>query len=81
MKFIPNAVMIGFVNSLAILVFIAQTPHFIGGSLMTWVFLLVTIALIYAIPYVIKGIPAPLIAVVILSIIAVYSGANLNTVG
>ena len=65
MKFIPNAVMIGFVNSLAILVFIAQTPHFIGGSLMTWVFLLVTIALIYAIPYVIKGIPAPLIAVVI----------------
>ncbi|MGM9944819.1 MAG: SulP family inorganic anion transporter, partial [Lysinibacillus sp.] len=34
MKFIPNAVMIGFVNSLAILVFIAQTPHFIGGSLM-----------------------------------------------
>jgi sulfate permease, SulP family len=81
MKFIPNAVMIGFVNSLAILVFIAQTPHFIGGDLMTWVFLLVTIVLIYAIPYVIKGIPAPLIAVVILSVVAVYSGINLKTVG
>ncbi|AWE07561.1 sulfate permease [Lysinibacillus sp. 2017] len=81
MKFIPNAVMIGFVNSLAILVFIAQTPHFIGGSLMTWLFLLLTIVLIYAIPYVIKGIPAPLIAVVILSIVAVYSGINLKTVG
>lgn len=81
MKFIPNAVMIGFVNSLAILVFMAQMPHFIGGSLMTWGFLLLTIVLIYAIPYVIKGIPAPLIAVVILSVVAVYSGLNLNSVG
>ncbi|MCH7322053.1 SulP family inorganic anion transporter [Solibacillus sp. MA9] len=81
MKFIPNAVMIGFVNSLAILVFIAQMPHFIGGDLYTWVFLLTTIALIYGIPYLIKGIPAPLIAVVILSVVAFYSGVTLNTVG
>lgn len=81
MKFIPNAVMIGFVNSLAILVFIAQTPHFIGGDIVTWAFLLATIALIYAIPFVIKGIPAPLIAVVILSAVAIYSGFNLKTVG
>lgn len=81
MKFIPNAVMIGFVNSLAILVFVAQTPHFIGGNFATWAFLLATIALIYTIPFVIKGIPAPLIAVVILSIVAIYSGVNLNTVG
>ncbi|MEK4229438.1 SulP family inorganic anion transporter [Solibacillus sp. FSL H8-0538] len=81
MKFIPNAVMIGFVNSLAILVFMAQTPHFFGGSLMTWIFLLATIAFVYGIPYVIKGIPAPLIAVVILSVVAVYAGFDLNTVG
>ena len=81
MKFIPNAVMIGFVNSLAILVFIAQMPHFIGGSGMTWLFLLATIALIYAIPYVVKVIPAPLIAVVILSVVAVAMGVNLKTVG
>lgn len=81
MKFIPNAVMIGFVNSLAILVFIAQMPHFIGGNLMTWVFLLGTIALIYIIPFVIKGIPAPLIAVVLLSVTVVYLGIDLKTVG
>ncbi len=81
MKFISNAVMLGFVNSLALLVFIAQTPHFIGGSLLTWVFLLVTIALVYLIPYVIKSIPSPLITVVILTIVAIYSGANLSTVG
>lgn len=81
MKFIPNAVMIGFVNSLAILVFIAQTPHFIGGDGMTWLFLLLTIVFIYLIPLFIKGIPAPLIAVVVLSIIAVYTGIDLKTVG
>lgn len=81
MKFISNAVMLGFVNSLALLVFIAQTPHFIGGSLLTWVFLLVTIALVYLIPYVIKGIPSPLITVVILTVVAIYSGVNLSTVG
>ena len=81
MKFIPNAVMIGFVNSLAILVFIAQTPHLIGGNLMTWIFLLSTIALIYIIPFVIKGIPAPLIAVVLLSVAVVYLGIDLKTVG
>lgn len=81
MKFISNAVMLGFVNSLAILVFIAQTPHFIGESLMTWVFLLVTMALVLLIPYVFKAIPSPLITVVILTVVAIYSGVNLNTVG
>ena len=81
MKFIPNAVMLGFVNSLAILVFIAQTPHFIGGNFETWIFLLVTIASIYIIPKFIKAIPAPLIAVTIMSLLAVYLGSDLKTVG
>ena len=81
MKFISNAVMLGFVNSLALLVFIAQTPHFLGKDFTTWIFLLVTIALVYLIPYVIKGIPSPLITVVILTVVAIYSGVNLSTVG
>ena len=81
MKFISNAVMLGFVNSLALLVFMAQTPHFIGKNTTTWLFLLLTIALVYLIPYVVKGIPSPLITVVILTIVAIYSGINLSTVG
>jgi len=81
MKFIPNAVMLGFVNSLAILVFLAQTPHFIGGNIETWVFLLVTIGLIYVIPRFFKTIPAPLIAVVVLSVVAVMIGSDMKTVG
>lgn len=81
MKFIPNAVMLGFVNSLAILVFLAQTPHFIGGNIETWVFLLVTIGLIYVIPRFFKAIPAPLIAVVVLSVVAFMIGSDMKTVG
>src|SRR5699024_7368948 len=38
MKFIPNAVMIGFVNALAILIFMAQVPHFVGINNVTYVF-------------------------------------------
>lgn len=81
MKFIPNAVMLGFVNSLAILVFIAQTPHFIGQNVETWIYLLITIASIYIIPKVIKGIPAPLIAVIIMSTLAIFLESDIKTVG
>lgn len=81
MKFIPRAVMIGFVNSLAILIFMAQVPHFIGVSGMTYAFVAVTLLIVYIVPRFFKAIPAPLIAIVLLSVIAVYSGVDLRTVG
>jgi len=81
MKFIPNAVMIGFVNSLAILIFMAQVPHFIGISTMTYVFVGITLVLVYTLPRFIKVIPAPLIAIVALTIVAIFSGINLRTIG
>ncbi|WP_373561628.1 SulP family inorganic anion transporter [Lysinibacillus sphaericus] len=81
MKFIPNAVMIGFVNSLAILIFLAQVPHFIGISTMTYVFVAVTLLLVYTLPRFIKVIPAPLIAIVVLTAVAIFSGVELRTIG
>lgn len=81
MRFIPNAVMIGFVNSLAILVFMAQLPHFIGGNSMTYLFLFITIGLVYLIPKFFKMIPAPLIAVVLLTATALVFHLDLKTVG
>ncbi|AJK88486.1 hypothetical protein PI85_20020 [Lysinibacillus sp. A1] len=81
MKFIPNAVMIGFVNSLAILIFLAQVPHFIGISTMTYVFVAVTLLLVYTLPRFIKVIPAPLIAIVVLTALAIFSGVELRTIG
>ena len=81
MKFIPNAVMIGFVNSLAILIFMAQVPHFVGISTMTYVFVAITLILVYTLPRFIKVVPAPLIAIVLLTVITIYSGVELRTIG
>ncbi|MGD6875056.1 SulP family inorganic anion transporter [Bacillus infantis] len=81
MKFIPRAVMIGFVNALAILIFMAQVPHFLGISTMTYVFVAITLAIVYILPRFLKAIPAPLIAIVVLTAVAIYSGTELRTVG
>lgn len=81
MKFIPRAVMIGFVNSLAILIFMAQVPHFLGISNMTYVFVAITLVIVYVLPRFFKAIPAPLIALVLLTSIAMYVGFDLRTVG
>ncbi len=81
MQFIPRGVMIGFVNSLAILIFMAQVPHFIGINNMTYVFVGVTLLIVYLVPRFIKSIPAPLIAIVALTTVALYSNVELRTVG
>lgn len=81
MKFIPRAVMIGFVNALAILIFMAQVPHFIGISNLTYVFVAITLAIVYIVPRFIKSIPAPLIAIVLLTAVEIYMHLDLRTVG
>ncbi|TCP64581.1 SulP family inorganic anion transporter [Baia soyae] len=81
MKFIPRAVMMGFVNALAILIFMAQVPHFIGISNMTYIFVGITLLMIYVIPRFIKSIPSPLIAIILLTTVAIFSDVDLRTVG
>lgn len=81
MKFIPRAVMIGFVNSLAILIFTAQVPYFWGKSLLTYIFLGITLVILIFVPKFLKVIPAPLIAIVVLTVASVASGVHLQTVG
>ncbi|AOV07567.1 SulP family inorganic anion transporter [Sporosarcina ureilytica] len=81
MRFIPNSVMLGFVNALGIMIFLAQMPYLIGGSMMTYVFAVVTLILVYAIPRFFTLIPAPLLAIIIMTVIAFISGVNLQTIG
>ena len=81
MRFIPNSVMLGFVNALGIMIFMTQMPYLIGGGIMTYVFAGVTLVLIYLIPRFIKVIPAPLIAIIFMTIIALVSGVNLQSIG
>lgn len=81
MRFIPNSVMLGFLNALGIMIFMTQMPYLIGASVMTYVFAGVTLVLIYLIPRFIKVIPAPLITIVVMTSIALISGVNLQSVG
>ncbi|CAB5567293.1 Putative sulfate transporter ychM [Citrobacter werkmanii] len=81
MRFIPTAVMTGFVNALGILIFFAQVPHLWGKSPLIWGLFILTLLIVLWVPRLIKTIPAPLIAIVLLTIFTVSSGQLLPTVG
>lgn len=81
MRFIPAAVMTGFVNALGILIFFAQVPHFWGKSPLIWGLFILTLLIALWLPRFIKNIPAPLVAIVLLTVFTVTSGQLLPTVG
>lgn len=80
-SFVPHSVMNGFVNALAILVFIAQLTQFKGQSWVMYALVALTLAIIYIIPLFTKAIPSALIAIIVVSIISISLGLNINTVG
>jgi SulP family sulfate permease len=81
MKFIPRSVMVGFVNALAILIFLAQLDHFIGESWIMYALVAGTLAIIYILPRFTKIVPSPLVAIVIITVIAIFGGFGVRTVG
>lgn len=81
MIFIPRPVMIGFVNSLAILIFIAQLVHFEGESWQIYAFVAGALVIIYVLPRFVKAIPSPLVAIVVMTIIAALTHSSTKTVG
>ena len=82
MRFIPRSVMTGFVNALAILIFIAQLPHLFGEDIPVIVYPLVLVGLVIMVlvPRLTSVVPAPLIAIVLLTIVVVVSGWKLPNV-
>ena len=81
MKFVPRSVMTGFVNALAILIFTAQLPHFVGESWPMFAMVAGALAIIYILPRFTKAVPSPLVAIIVISLIAVMTGSNVRTVG
>ena len=89
MRFIPRTVMTGFVNALAILIFLAQVPHILltgeadAASMlpMNLAFIAGGLVIIYGLPRITKAVPAPLVAIVALSGLAIGAGIDLPTVG
>lgn len=79
--FIPHSVMIGFVNALAILIFMAQLTHFVGESWLMYVMVAATLAIIYILPRFTKVVPSALVAIIVITVIVILSDFNLSTVG
>lgn len=81
MRFIPRSVMIGFVNALAILIFTSQLPDLIGVPWLVYPMVIVGLAIIFLLPKLTKAVPAPLVAIVVLTAAAVIFDWEVPTVG
>jgi len=85
MRFVSKSVMTGFVNALAILIFLAQLPELdLGVEGVTWLtYVLVGagLAIIYLFPYVTKAVPSPLVTIVVLTALTMAFGWDVRTVG
>ncbi|MEO6053478.1 MAG: SulP family inorganic anion transporter [Chthoniobacterales bacterium] len=81
LKFVSRSVMTGFVNALAILIFMAQLHEFHGARWPTYVMVAGGLAIIYILPRFTKAIPSPLVCIVVLTLISVFTGMELRTVG
>lgn len=67
MRFIPRSVMVGFVNALAILIFVAQVPHLLHVPWVVYPLVAVGIAVLVLLPRVTTAVPAPLVVIVLLT--------------
>ena len=81
MQFVSRSVMTGFVNALAILIFMAQVPELIGVPAMTYVMVALGLAIIYLFPRITTAIPSPLIAILVVTAISLAFGMDLRVVG
>lgn len=81
MRFVSRSVMTGFVNALAILIFLAQLPELIGVPWLTYVMVAVGLAIIYLFPMITKSVPSPLVCIIALTAVAISFGLDVRTVG
>ncbi|TFC79425.1 SulP family inorganic anion transporter [Cryobacterium sp. TMS1-20-1] len=81
MRFIPRSVMVGFVNALAILIFTAQLPQLLGVPFMVYPLVAAGLIIMIVMPRITKVIPAPLVAIVVLTVATVVIAINVPTIG
>ncbi|EFE76161.1 SulP family inorganic anion transporter [Streptomyces filamentosus] len=81
MRFIPRSVMVGFVNALAILIFMAQVPEMRNVPWAVYPLIIGGLALMVFFPKATTVIPAPLVSIVILTVITVGAAIAVPTVG
>jgi SulP family sulfate permease len=80
MRFIPRSVMVGFVNALAILIFTSQLPQLLGVPFMVYPLVAAGLLIMVVMPRITKVVPAPLVAIVVLTIASVVIAINVPTI-
>ena len=81
MQFVSRSVITGFVNALAILIFMAQLPQLTNVTWQAYAMVAAGLAIIYLLPRVTKAVPSPLVAILVLSAVSIFAGAPVNSVG
>lgn len=81
MKFVSRSVVTGFVNALAILIFMAQLPELVGVPWVAYALVAAGLAIIYLFPLLTKAVPSPLVCIVVLTAVSMLWGLQIRTVG
>jgi len=81
MRFVSRSVVTGFVNALAILIFMAQLPELTNVTWHVYAMTAAGLGIIYLFPYITKSVPSPLVTIVVLTGIAMYLNLDIRTVG
>lgn len=81
MRFIPRSVMVGFVNALAILIFMSQVPELIGVPWLVYPLVALGLVIVFLLPRLTRVVPAPLVAIVVVTSITVFAAIQVPSVG
>ena len=81
MRFVPRSVMVGFVNALAVLIFMAQVPELIDVPAMVYPLVAAGLAIMVFLPRFTNAVPAPLVVIVLVTVTALTMGFDVPTVG
>lgn len=81
MRFVSRSVVTGFVNALAILIFMAQLPELTNVGWQVYAMTAAGLGIIYGLPCITKVVPSPLVTIVFLTGVSIYLGLDIRTVG
>jgi sulfate permease, SulP family len=81
MRYVPRAVMIGYINALAVLIFLAQLPQLIGKDPIVYLLTGLSLAIIYILPRFTKVVPSPLVTLAVMTIGTIALNIKVPTVG
>ena len=81
MRFVSRSVITGFVNALAILIFMSQLPELTNVTWVVYAMVAAGLGIIYLFPLVTRAVPSPLVAILVLTGIAIVLGLDIRTVG